>query len=1193
MKTKYLLMTMALPAVFAACSNDDFMEQSANPVADDGRRLVGEVVIVPNFGENADTRLDWVNKGDGYYPQIEADYDQIGAAQIDEYSSHRWPHFALSNDINTNYNFWLEERDGRMVWVASSPLTEGNYIFYMNYDDQMMGRGTMYDEVDPVQYAKDREGKYDAYGALDNQFYMGYNFLKAEDSKKGANEVSPRLTPIHSMIRVRAHYTDNGQVKIKKIAIRKAGSLQDLKNYFGSYTNGSITYAPMTTKVDVKPLTTHMTTGFLDVACMANDIYQLKKNEDGVTISGEVAETQEDYDALMQSLVYPNWEKENLTYQYEVNFNDCDEVTLGNGEYAEGWILMPTANFQFDINKDHVDDATSEAAKMVLAIYTDKGMFEVPMSTDNVDLSGVISNVRVNGDLESLKPGKAAYFDVYFDNAAASNAPKTFTVNNTTDLLEQLKMFEGTDSEVTLHLYSAGDDVRMTQEVYDILAAKANIKVALEAGQLIINGGITTKGGKSPVNLIYLDDEYEGLSLVQKILDDKFNWDVVAPVIVVEGNYTAENFNYVGKSGETWGNKIQEAMQKEVPVFGDHLLYNDIALPAIKVAEGAELTVNGPIAARMEVAEGGKLVVSGEENIALLSLANFGEADINSVFRAFHVFNAAGATLNINADVEFSLYNDRDVKMNENCCLDDENAFTWVWGKVNIAKNAEAYLFGLEYNGRDQKWYGNWGIIKNDGEIKAGHPSNDFVNEPDEVVYCINSGRIENNGTIYDLYNNGYVDNNGTLYLAKTTEWSYVDVTDNYKDVIRPNGNNEDPYAQYVLKVARAATATTYAELPASVSTLVVAGETVVEKANSTVTLIILQDGAGLKGTFNNPDLKVVAEKEGVSNLNGVTLTGKLFINSGATVNVAENSTLNNIFIAPASYKEGIKETGVLQVLSQKNLTYTGKIDNHGKVNVLGTAKASETGSYNEFTDGEWNGNNDPRPLVTVAAFRTLLKSQVENFITNSYNEEKVEFELSDFTNSTYYTAELREKEHQSEVVLADEFNKLLTQLKSDNKAKLIQAFVGKTSDWQDITVYANAAAAYKNFKDKIVSGEVEGSINALLRYSASELTDEEVAAILEDYAPYRYIWTGNELDEVLKVMANGWGKWADVLGTEGGYALDSIEGVILWLTDAAKTNNTNAYAQSAKAMANKYLNEFAAWGYSDAQVQAFDYQED
>lgn len=1189
MKTKYLLMTMALPAVFAACVNDDFMEQSAKPVADDGRRSAGEVVIVPSFAKDADTRLDWVSGSNGYGPKIEPGFDQIGAAQIDEYSSNHWPHFMLSNDINTNYNFWLEESDGMMKWKASSPLTEGNYIFYMNYDDQMMGRGTMYDEVDPVQYAKDREGKYDAYGALDNQFFMGYDFLEAEDSKKGVNEISPRLTAIHSMIRVRAHYTDNGQVKIKKIAIRKAGSLQDLKNYFGSYTNGSITYAPMTTKVDVKPLTTHMATGFLDEACMANNIYQLKKNKDGVTISGENAETLEDYDALMQSLVYPNWEEENLTYQYELNFPDCEEATLGNGEYAEGWILMPTANFQFEVNKDHVDDATGEAAKMVLAIYTDKGMFEVPMSTDNVDLSGVISNVRVNGDLESLKPGKAAYFDVYFDNAAASNAPKTFTVNNTTDLLEQLKMYEGTDAEVTLFLYSAGDDVRMTQEVYDILAAKANIKLTLEAGQLIINRGITPKDGKSPVNLIYLDDEYEGASLVKKIWE-KYSWDVVAPVVVVEGDYTAENFNYVGKSGKTLGNLIQEAMQEKVPIFGDHLLYNDIALPAIKVAEGAKLTVNGPIAARVEVAEGGELVVSGEENIGLLSLANFGKADINNEFRAFHVFNGAGATLNINADVEFSLYNDRDVKMDENCCLDDENAFTWVWGKVNIAKDAEAYLFGLEYMGRDQKWYGNWGIIKNDGVIKAGHPSNDFVNEPDEVVYCINSGRIENNGTIYDLYNNGYVDNNGTLYLAKTTEWSYIDVTNNYKDVIRPNANNEDSGAQYVLKVASAATATTYDELPASVTTLVVAGETVVEKANSTVSLIILQNGAGLKGTFSNPDLKVVAEKESKSNLNGVTLTGKLWISSGATVNVAENSTLNNIYIAPASYKEGIKETGVLEVLSQKNLTYTGKIDNYGKVNVLGTAKASETGSYNEFTDGEWNGNNDPRPLVTVAVFRTLLKSQVENFITNSYTNTKVEFTLDDFTSSEYYTDELKEKEHQSEVVLADEFNNLLAQLKSENKAKLIQAFAGKTSDWQDITVYANAAAAYKNFKNKIASGEVEGSIDALLRYSASELTDEEVAAILEDYAPYRYIWTGNELDDVLKVIANGWGQWADALGTEGGYTLSTIAGVKLWLTDAAKTNNSNEYALAAKAIANKYLSDFSAWGYSDAQVQAFGY---
>ena len=1172
MKTKYLLMTMALPAVFAACSNEDFMEQSVNPVADDGRRLVGEVVIVPNFGENADTRLDWVNKGDGYYPQIEADYDQIGAAQIDKYSSHRWPHFALSNDINTNYNFWLEERDGRKVWVASSPLTEGNYIFYMNYDDQMMGRGTMYDEVDPVQFAKDREGKYDAYGALDNQFYMGYNFLKAEDSKKGANEVSPRLTPIHSMIRVRAHYTDNGQVKIKKIAIRKAGSLQDLKNYFSSKANGSITYAPMTTKVDVKPLTTHMLTGFLDEACMDNDIYQLKKNKDGVTISGDVKETQEDYDALMQSLVYPNWEKENLTYQYEVNFDDCDEVTLGNGEYAEGWILMPTANFRCEINKDNVDDATGVAAKMVLAIYTDKGMIEVPMAMDYLDLSGMFSNVRVNGDLESLKPGKAAYFDVYFDNAAASNAPKTFTVNNTTDLLEQLKLYEGEDSETTLHLYSAGEDVRMTQEVYDILAAKANIKLALEAGQLIINGGITTKDGKSPVNLIYLDDEYEGLSLVQKILDDKFNWDVVAPVIVVEGNYTAENFNYVGKSGETWGDKIQEAMAKEVPVFGDHLLYNDIALPAIKVAKGAELTVNGPIAARMEVAEGGKLVVSGEKNIGLLSLANFGVADINSEFRAFHVFNAAGAELNINKNAEFSLYNDRDVKMEENCCLDDENAFTWVWGEVNIAKDAKATLYGLKYICRTDVWYGNWGIINNEGTIDASHRGNGAVGEYDEVVSCINHGRIINNGTVFDLTNDGYVDNNNMLTLAYATMWSYVDVTD-ATATETPNAQYENEKAVYAYQAAEK---NTELELNKIVNKLIVSNEVALKNRNNTVKEIVLKDNANLKGVFNAVDY---VNAVGTSSLNGVKFAGKLIVWKDADVTVVNNSTLNDIFVS---------KDGHLTIAAGKRMTWNGEFFNYGVVTAEPTSNvvAGDGATYSKFNQGQWQGNGEPRPTVSYNTFKSELTEAVKAYI-NKNTTAKAPTSIDALENA----AQLKWMAESAKVDdLNAEFTAVVNEFKN-NTSDLLAALAEVSYANKDSKPYETQKEAYDAFRNQIIKGTgTISSIDASVRIAADALTDAQVENLLNEVAPYRYIWqeTSNELYDVMVVIKEGDGKWRDIFGmTEGFENFTELANIKLFLNEAAVYEGNSALGVKARNLYNKYDGKYQAWDYSDAQVSA------
>lgn len=1173
-------MTMALPAVFAACSNDDFMEKSAAPVVDDGRRLVGEVVINPSFAEKADTRLDWVDKGDGYYPQIEALYDAIGGVQIDKYSSTSWPHFKLSNDINTNYDYRIgKDEEGNTVWKASSPATEGNYIFYMNYDSKMMGRGAMYDVVEPVQYAKDRDGNFDAYGALDNQFYMGYDFLTADDAVNGIKEIDPRMTAIHSMIRVRAHYTDNGQVKIKKIAIRKAGSLQDLKNYFGSYTNGSITYAPMTTKVDIKPLTTQMTTGFLDPACMANDIYQLKKNKDGVTISGEKgSETLEDYDALMQSLVYPNWDEENLTYQYELNFADCEETTLGDGDYAEGWILMPTANFQYEINKDHVDDATGEAAKMVIAIYTDKGMFEVPMSTDNVDLSGVISNVRVNGDLESLKPGKAAYFDVYFDNAAASNAPKTFTVNNTTDLLEQLKMFEGTDAEVTLHFYSAGDDVRMTQEVYDILAAKSNIKLTLEAGQLVINSDLNLKDAKSPVNLIYLDDEYEGASLVKKILEDGFNWDVVAPVIVVEGEYAAENFNYVGKSGQTLGNLIQEAMQKEVPVFGDHLLYNDIALPAIKVAEGGKLTVSGPIAARVEVAEGGRLVVKEAKNNALLSLANFGDVTIKGVdlFRAFHVFNGAGATLNINANVEFSLYNDRDVKMNENCCLDDENAFTWTWGTVNIAEGVKATLYGLKYMSHTDIWYGNWGIINNNGTIDASYNGNDAAGEWNEVNSCINHGRIINGetGSIYDLINDGYVDNDGKLILTETTVWSYVDVTDANKNGTEVGVGRDGKKLGVV--AYQAAENNDKLELIEDVNKLIVSAEIKMAEENSTVKEIVLKDNASLKGTFKKVEF---VNAYGSSKLNGATFeTGVLNVWKDANVTIAENSVLEAITVL---------KNGHLTIASGKQMTWNGEFKNLGLVtaesNSIVTAGADAT--YNAYGVGKWQGNNEPRPSMSYNDFYSELLDAVKTYIDKN-TKAAAPASIDDLENAgkIKFNAKLAKVDD-----LEAELKKAVSEFTS-NTSDLLAALAKIKYTAFDDKAYETQSKAYEAFKAQIIEGTGMTSISASVRIAANALTNAEIANLLESVQPCRYIWqeTSCPLYDVMALMIKYSGEWKEIFGLKEGLgSFDDPEVVIDFLNEAGKYNGNAPKGKEAVALFEKYSGKYQSWNYSEAQVEA------
>lgn len=1177
-------MSLTLPAVFVACNDEDIVKSTVSNV-DDGRRLVGEVVLNTSFPSNPASRLDWVVDEGVVKPVLEPGKDQVGAVQIDSYNASGMPRFQLVNTINTNFNYWLEKTtdDDAYVWKGATPLSEGNYLFYLNYNKDMLGRDCMYDVVDPVQYAQNEDGEFDKYNALKDEFYLGYKFLEAGEGQQMLNEYDIRLTPIHTRVGVKVKYTDGGTVKVKKIAICKADS--ELKNeafiseFVTSFVNGGITYAPMYTRVDIKPAKTHDKQGFLDPACYLNDEYQLKKNKDGVTISEE---TPEDYDALMNTLVYPNEDKENLTYQYELNFPDCEETTLTQGESVSGFILMPTWNFSKSTDMEDVD-AIGETANMIIAVYTDKGMFEVPMIADNINLSGVLSNVTVNGDLEPMNAQRVAYYEISFDNAAASNQPKTFTVNNTSGLLEHLKLFSDVKAETTLHLYSASSDVRMDQEVYNFLAQKSNIKLTLESGELTINKGLTLKDGKSPIDLIYLDNKYSDKNIwdLIDITDDK-PFTKPAPTITVEGDYSTDGLNYVSNSGSTLGNDIQQLLQKKAPNFGIST-YTNTALPLIKVAEGGKLTVTASVASRVE--NEGELVVKGEEPVGLLSIVNAGKAEINSKFLALHVFNASTGKLDINADSEFALFNNRSFKLNDNCCLDDENAFTWTWGEVTVAKGAEAYLFGLEYRGEDQLWYGNWGIINNNGTIKAGHKGNDYVNEPDEVKYCINHGRIINNGTIYDLYNDGYVDNDGTLYLAKTTQWSYIDVTDS-DNIVLPTGDNNDENAVYVYQAAAKATALV---LPEHVTTLVVSNEVVIvpsanEKTNATVKQIILKDGANLSGKFSNSNLLVVAS-DAAATLTDVEFAGKLIVGYDAKVTVAgkASSVTEVVIVKNNDAKE--KEAGVLTVNANVTLTYNGTITNNGIVNVLGSAVAGDNGYYSISSNGIWNGNNDPRPSVTYAEFIANLKSEVTAYINNFLKTDvsTITYDGFDSYSGTNWESEIKKAGKEGKIEEA--FNDVVAQIRTENVEALINAFEGKASSWMDETLYENKAAAYEKFRTVILEGNLEINASAVVRTAATELTDEQIDNILKDFAPYRYIWEGCKLDEVVSVIMEGQAQWQDILAATAPFNTKTIGGIQDWMKAVAAYEGNSVLGVRAKAVVEKYIGEYKSWDYSDNQI--------
>lgn len=119
MRTKHVLMAMMLPAVFAACTSDDFMEQPvSNPLANRALLSTDFSVNVPG---QANTRFAWENlewkfeEGDGFGAGV------VDPVTIDDISS---------STMLGNYVF-AKNADGK--FVTNSQMVEGTYMFY-SYD---------------------------------------------------------------------------------------------------------------------------------------------------------------------------------------------------------------------------------------------------------------------------------------------------------------------------------------------------------------------------------------------------------------------------------------------------------------------------------------------------------------------------------------------------------------------------------------------------------------------------------------------------------------------------------------------------------------------------------------------------------------------------------------------------------------------------------------------------------------------------------------------------------------------------------------------------------------------------------------------------------------------------------------------------------------------------------------------------
>ena len=219
MRTKHLLTAMVLPALFAACTNEE-LDVVNNVESMEGRAVVENVTFT--VGETADSRL--VYGKDGY--TFEAG-DQLGACLMDEIipgvynetwydnGTPKWNEwFNLVNYIQTNYKF---TRDAEGNWETEAKLCEGNYFLSFPYNMNMgLREAYAFNCNEQVLEGTDAESLKKAYVA--NNAFVGYAQVKRSNNE--GESVNVPLVPVFGATGIILTNRGAEERTIEKIVLR-------------------------------------------------------------------------------------------------------------------------------------------------------------------------------------------------------------------------------------------------------------------------------------------------------------------------------------------------------------------------------------------------------------------------------------------------------------------------------------------------------------------------------------------------------------------------------------------------------------------------------------------------------------------------------------------------------------------------------------------------------------------------------------------------------------------------------------------------------------------------------------------------------------------------------------------------------------------------------------------------------------
>lgn len=439
MRTKHLLTAMVLPALFAACTNEDFQSVAPEaPVNAEGRNLVENVTL--NLGA-PETRLAY----DGTNYAWEAE-DEIGACLMDVITtSYNAPgaiwrdRFDLVDYIQTNYKFTF---DGEETWNTEAKLLEGNYFFCYPYNVNNGVRKAY------TFTAKAQEMEGTSTADLQKAYAKNNSFIGFGKVTKGASEgeaIDVDLLNVFGATGITIGTTGTQTYTIERIVLR------------GNKVSTSATVDPIacTTATQYSSNADSYATSSKEF-----NVAQYTGDTDDMYVQGV---STGDYDPKWNGYKWQNALRDVLNYSAG-DVASGAEVTLKGGNVINSSktinvivMVKPTTGITKDIDKE-----------IVLDIYTDKGIIrdiQLNHRYSANDNTGTTTNILTDVALTEVGTGNKV--EVTFDDTSV-DVPAEMTIYSNADLANLIHWNAGIEATLTATL---AKDVTLSKEMYAELAA--------------------------------------------------------------------------------------------------------------------------------------------------------------------------------------------------------------------------------------------------------------------------------------------------------------------------------------------------------------------------------------------------------------------------------------------------------------------------------------------------------------------------------------------------------------------------------------------------------------------------------------------------------------------------------------------------------------------------------------------------